>query len=277
MMHFITILRPLNLLITLFCILLSAHIFDQLTYSIIPLITVILLLGGFANIINDVFDYQIDQQNQPNRPLASNNISITYAIIYAFLLISISLMIIFIYQFNLTTKVLILVFNIPLIILYTPVFKKIPLLGNLIIAFILSMVFIVTATYLNGEINLIAPSAILAFLLMSIREMVKDIADLKGDKKFGIQTFPVRYGINRTFQLIVLFFVILVFVSLAFYYYYFFNLEYLFSLLLCVLFPMTYYLYQLSKNKTSIYCIYLSKVLKLITIFGVIVIYLASI
>ena len=98
MMHFITILRPLNLLITLFCILLSAHILDQLNYSIIPLITVILLLGGFANIINDVFDYQIDQQNQPNRPLASNNFSITYAIIYAFLLISISLMIFFIYQ-----------------------------------------------------------------------------------------------------------------------------------------------------------------------------------
>ena len=144
-------------------------------------------------------------------------------------------------------------------------------------AFILGMVFIVTVTYVDGDIILIMPSAILAFLLMLIREMVKDIADLPGDQKFNIQTFPVRFGINYTFQLIVIFFIILVFVSLYFYYQYFFNLEYLFSLLFCVLFPLAYYLYKLSKNKTAIYCIYLSKVLKLITIFGVIVIYLASI
>ena len=277
MMNFIKILRPLNLLITLFCIVLSAHILDRLTYSIIPLIIVVLSLGGFANIINDVFDYQIDQQNNPNRPLASDNMSINSAIIYALLLLGISLSIIFIFTFTSNTKILILVINLPLIILYTPFLKRIPLLGNLTIAFILGMVFIVTVTYVDGDIILILPSAILAFLLMLIREMVKDIADLPGDQKFNIQTFPVRFGINYTFQLIVIFFIILVFVSLYFYYQYFFNLEYLFSLLFCVLFPLAYYLYKLSKNKTAIYCIYLSKVLKLITIFGVIVIYLASI
>ena len=123
MMNFIKILRPLNLLITLFCIVLSAHILDRLTYSIIPLIIVVLSLGGFANIINDVFDYQIDQQNNPNRPLASDNMSINSAIIYALLLLGIALSIIFIFTFTRNTLILILVINLPLIILYTPFLK----------------------------------------------------------------------------------------------------------------------------------------------------------
>jgi 4-hydroxybenzoate polyprenyltransferase len=273
--HFITILRPLNLLITLICILLSALIIDKLSYSIIPLSSVILLLAGFANIINDIFDYKIDQANRLNRPLSSGSIKRSHAIIYAILLLCISLVIIFNYNFNTITKFLILCINLPLMIFYTPIFKKIPLIGNMIVSFILGMVFIVTTTYLKGNIYLILPPATLAFLLMVIREMVKDIADLDGDKKFNIKTLPVTFGINYTFKIIIFFSTILITISLYFTTLY--NLIYFIFLLLLIVFPLLYYLYQLSKNKTATYCIYLSKVLKLITIFGVIVIYLASI
>tara|TARA_B110001454_G_C12622998_1_gene393640 strand:+ start:104 stop:934 length:831 start_codon:yes stop_codon:yes gene_type:complete len=273
--HFITILRPLNLLITLICILLSALILDKLSYSIIPLSSVILLLAGFSNIINDIFDYKIDQANRLNRPLSSGAMQRSHAIIYAILLLCISLVIIFNYNFNTITKFLILCINLPLMIFYTPIFKKIPLIGNMIVSFILGMVFIVTTTYLKGNIYLILPPATLAFLLMVIREMIKDIADLDGDKKFNIKTLPVRFGINYTFKIILFFSTILI--AISFYFTTLYNLIYFIFLLLLIVFPLLYYLYQLSKNKTATYCIYLSKVLKLITIFGVIVIYLASI
>ena len=36
----------------------------------------------------------------------------------------------------------------------------------------------------------------LAFGLSSIRELIKDIADVDGDKINGIMTFPVKFGIN---------------------------------------------------------------------------------
>ena len=273
--HFITILRPLNLLITLICILLSALIIDKLSYAIIPLSIVILLLAGFSNIINDIFDYKIDQANRLNRPLASGSMKRLYAIIYAISLLCISLFIIFYYQFNAITKALILCINLPLIISYTPIFKKITLIGNIVISFILGMIFIVTTTYLNGNIYLILPPSILAFLLMIIREIIKDIADLDGDKKFNIKTIPVRFGIDYTFRVIIFFSIILIVVSIYFTILY--NFIYFVFLLLLVVFPLIYYLYQLSKNKTTTYCIYLAKVLKLITIFGVIVIYLANI
>ena len=100
-----------------------------------------------------------------NRPIASGNIKISSAIIYAGILLVMALFIIFNYNFNTNTKILILVINLPLMILYTPFFKKIPLIGNIVVALILSMVFVVTTTYLNGDIYLILPPAILSFLL----------------------------------------------------------------------------------------------------------------
>ncbi len=275
MINFITILRPLNLLITLICILLSAFIINKAIYLVLPLAIVILLLACVANIVNDIFDYKIDQANNLNRPIASGNIKISSAIIYAGILLVMALFIIFNYNFNTNTKILILVINLPLMILYTPFFKKIPLIGNIVVALILSMVFIVTTTYLNGDIYLILPPAILAFLLMTIREIIKDIADLDGDKKFNINTFPVKFGIDYTFKLIMIMTIILIGVSI--YFSFFYNLKYFISLLFLVVLPLLYYLYQLSQNKTTTYCIYLSKVLKLLTIFGVIVFYLASI
>ena len=279
LINYIKILRPLNLLISALCVLLCAFILNQLSTGILPLMYTILLLAGFSNIINDIMDYKIDQENQMNRPIALQAISIRNASIYALILFMLACLIIIIYQFNDLTQILIFIINIPLIILYTPVFKKIPLIGNLIVSFILSMVFIVTSTYLEGTINsAIIPPIILSFFLMLIREIVKDIADIEGDKKFNINTLPVKFGINTAISFISFFTLILFFCSILIYYLYeSYNVLYLFNVLIFIHCPLFFYLYQLSKNKTSIYCIYLSKVLKLITIFGVIVIYLANI
>ena len=279
LINYIKILRPLNLLISALCVLLCAFILNQLSTGILPLMYTILLLAGFSNIINDIMDYKIDQENQMNRPIALQAISIRNASIYALILFVLACLIIIIYQFNDLTQILIFIINIPLIILYTPVFKKIPLIGNLIVSFILSMVFIVTSTYLEGAINsAIIPPIILSFFLMLIREIVKDIADIEGDKKFNINTLPVKFGINTAISFLSFFTLILFLCSILIYYLYeSYNVFYLFNVLIFIHCPLFFYIYQLSKNKTSIYCIYLSKVLKLITIFGVIVIYLANI
>tara|TARA_B100000579_G_scaffold435122_1_gene457604 strand:+ start:806 stop:1642 length:837 start_codon:yes stop_codon:yes gene_type:complete len=276
LINYIKLLRPFNLLISIICVLLSAFILDQLTENLLPIISVIFLLGGFSNIINDIIDYKIDYANNLNRPIASNVISIKAAFLYSLLLLLIACIITI--NFNILTKALIFIL-IPLIIFYTPFFKKIPLVGNIIVSFILSMVFIITSTYLLGEIHSdILPPVIFAFFLMLIREIVKDIADLEGDKKFNINTLPVKFGINIAISFIYLFTIILFILSILIYYLYeSYDIFYLFNILVFIHCPLFFFIYQLSKNKTSIYCIYLSKVLKLLTIFGVIVIYLANI
>ena len=197
LIHYIKILRPLNLLISIICVLLSAFILNQSAENLLPIILVVFLLGGFSNIVNDIIDYKIDSENNLNRPISSNLISIKGAFIYSLLLLIIASMITI--NFNYLTQSLIFFIIVPLIILYTPFFKKIPLLGNLIVSFILSMVFVITSTYLLGEIHHdIFPPFIFSFFLMLIREIVKDIADFEGDKKFNrdnaiTQLIPSHY------------------------------------------------------------------------------------
>ena len=276
LINYIQILRPLNLLISALCVLLSAFILNQLTVNLLPIILVVLLLAGFSNILNDIIDYKIDTANNLDRPVSSNLISIKAAILYAILLLLFGCIIAF--TFNSITKSLIFFAIIPLLILYTPIFKKIPLIGNLVVSFILSMVFVITSTYLLGEIDYaIIPPMILSFFLMLIREIVKDIADLEGDKTFNINTLPVKFGVDIAVLFIYLFTFLLFIASILVYYVYdLYNLFYLVNIFIFIHCPLFFYIYKLSKNKTSIYCIYLSKVLKLLTIFGVIVIYLVN-
>ena len=276
MIYFFTILRPFNLLIISSCILFTALILDKLTIFILPLLGLILLLAGFANIVNDIIDYKIDQINRPDRPIASGAISIKIALFYALLLLSSSLILILYYPFNPITLKLIFYINLPLILIYTPFLKRIPLLGNIAVALILSMVFIITAIYLNGDLNIIMPPATLAFLLMLIREIVKDIADIEGDQKYNVHTFPIKFGIIHSFTLIVILSLILSVISFYFFYIELYNLPSILLITIFILCPLLYHLNEFRKNKTSTYCIYLSKVLKLMTIFGVIVIYLAN-
>jgi len=273
---YLKILRPLNLCITLFCILISKTLITFKDISLLPFILVILLITGFANIINDIFDYKIDQINKPNRPISNGKIKIKSAFIYALILLVIALLFIFIYNFNNLTKQFIFI-NLFLIILYTPFFKKIPFLGNLVIAFILSMVFITTTAYLQGNFILIFPICILSFLLMLIREIIKDIADLKGDKKFGVKTLPIVFGINKSFNVIIGLSILLAFIVYIIYTNNLIDLSGFIAIYIFVIIPLFYHLYYFYKNKSSTYCIYLSKVLKLLTIFGVIIIYLTNI
>ena len=276
LINYIKILRPLNLLISALCVLLSAFILNQLTVNLLPIILVVLLLAGFSNILNDIIDYKIDTANNLDRPISSNLISIKAAILYAILLLLFGCIIAF--TFNSITKSLIFFAIIPLLILYTPILKKIPLIGNLVVSFILSMVFVITSTYLLGEIDYaIIPPMILSFFLMLIREIVKDIADLEGDKTFNINTLPVKFGVDIAVLFIYLFTFLLFIASILVYYFYdSYNLFYLVNIFIFIHCPLFFSIYKLSKNKTSIYCIYLSKVLKLLTIFGVIVIYLVN-
>ena len=282
MINFIKIIRPLNLLIIVICIMLSTLILEKFNIDIIPLICVIVLLAAFANVINDIVDYQVDLENQLNRPLSSGTMKIIpiattiSSWFYAAILFILALFVTMNFSFNTLTLQLIFYINVPLIILYTSFLKRIPLLGNCVVALNLAMVFVVSTTYVKGNLYIMVPPIIFSFLLMLIRELVKDIADLEGDKKFYITTFPVKFGVPASFNLFVILLIILIIMLVYYYFTIYTSFIYLISILLFIILPLLYYVYQFSKNKNSTYCIYLSKVLKLITIFGVIVIFLAN-
>ena len=87
--------------------------------------------------------------------------------------------------------------SLPLIIGYNAKLKKFPLIGNIVVALILSLSFIYAGFVFDNIKPLIIP-AVLAFGLTLIREIVKDMADVIGDKSVGLKTFPIVYGENKT-------------------------------------------------------------------------------
>ena len=71
--------------------------------------------------------------------------------------------------------------SLPLLFLYNAKIKNYPLIGNIIVSIIIGLSFIYAGVVFENVKPLIVPS-LLAFGLTLIREVVKDIADFKGDE-----------------------------------------------------------------------------------------------
>ncbi|MEO0293775.1 MAG: geranylgeranylglycerol-phosphate geranylgeranyltransferase [candidate division WOR-3 bacterium] len=173
--------------------------------------TIFITIGG--NLINDFFDLPIDKINKPERPIPSGKIKKNEALLISIILFLFGNILL---SF-LGLKLLIVGFTATiLLIIYTPFLKKLPLIGNIIIASLLSLTIIVGGVASSrplGIKNAILPS-LLIFLLNFPRELLKDGEDLIGDREAGLRTFPVVYGIRKTrllaiFLLWVLFFSVL--------------------------------------------------------------------
>ena len=158
------------------------------------------LTSASGNIINDIFDIEIDKVNRPDRPLASNKISKISALSFYAALIVASLALS--WFINLEAFIIVLS-TIILLFLYSIYLKKFLLVGNIVVAFITGLVFIFGGVAVGNPIASIIPAAF-AFLINLIREIVKDIQDVEGDKKAGLTTFPMRYGFKSSRLLILL-------------------------------------------------------------------------
>jgi geranylgeranylglycerol-phosphate geranylgeranyltransferase len=99
--------------------------------------------------------------------------------------------------------------------------KKIKLVGNFYIAYIMAIPFIfggVSVLENNGfaiqSINpVIYVIALISFLAGSGREIMKDVMDFKGDKKHGVKSFPNYIGERKSNIIAAIFFIIAVALS----------------------------------------------------------------
>lgn len=197
----IKIVRPLNCLITFFTIITACFICaDNFDYKIIIIAAFAgALVNAGGNIINDYFDIEIDKINRPERPLPSGKISVrtslkfyVYSTLLAFVISSVYLNPI---AFG------IIIVTLATMFLYSFMLKGIPLVGNIVVSFFTGLAFLFGSVVVGNIYCGIIP-AVFAFLISLMRELVKDIEDMKGDKTVSISTFPIKYGINSTVKLI---------------------------------------------------------------------------
>lgn len=192
---YIKITRPLNTAIT-FCVVVVAILISQKYPTKISLILLASLTAALTaaagNVINDLFDIETDKTAHPDRVLTKGTLTKTEAKSEYFLLNSIAAIIAVSLS---TTPFVIVLLSISLLYIYSAYLKRIILVGNITVAALAGLAFIYGGVVANNPKAAVIP-AFFAFFINLIREIVKDIQDIDGDKKQKIITFPVRYGIQ---------------------------------------------------------------------------------
>ena len=271
----IRLFRPLNLLTGAFAVYVSSAILRSL-YQTSELTFAILTVVGYnaaANSLNDFIDLKIDQVNRPNRPLTTGLVKRNTALIFSVLLfIGGSVTALFLSKLAAMITILIV---LPLIISYNLKLKQFPLVGNIVIALILGLTFVFSGAVFGNIKPMIIP-CFLAFGLTLVRELVKDIEDIEGDRLAGLTTFPIIAGFNRAGKLTALFAVMIGVGALIPYMMGIYSFWYLVFLVLGVETPLVTLVVLLMKSPEKLNFSLASKVLKISTILGIVAIYCGS-
>lgn len=131
--------RPINILLGSTAVLISATFFQNFPdiLNIIFAMMVVMFLNAGANCVNDIYDIEIDKINRPNRSLPAGKLSINEVKNFAVILFLIGNGISF-YLGNFPF-IISLIIATPLMVLYASKLKKIALIGNLLVSFILGL------------------------------------------------------------------------------------------------------------------------------------------
>ncbi len=218
----LVLIRWKNLLI-IGLTLLALRYFSVSNYALSSALFGLLMLGNIliaaaGNIINDILDYNIDKINKPKQIIIHQKMPIRTA---WFLYFGSNILAIFI-GFWIANIFILSLFVVAILwlFLYSKYFKKMPLIGNLSIAFLCSLIILefwwIEQSHINEKWQTILGFyAVFAFIATWIRELTKDFEDLKGDHLGGCQTLPIWWGKRKAFfllktLLVGLFFILLI-------------------------------------------------------------------
>ncbi len=206
-------------------------------FNFLLLVLSVVLIAASGNIINDYFDQKADRINKPKRLIIDKYIKRRWAIILNWTFNGIGFLISIFLSYRLENWWILGIsfVSINLLYFYSAVYKRKFLSGNLIVAFLTGIVPFYVFIYgafsnfganspfgLNDQIfiadNILAiiTYCAFAFFLNLIREIIKDMADVKGDLLLQSQTFPIRFGFAKT-KLFIGFLYLLILAPLAYY------------------------------------------------------------
>ncbi|MCX6665291.1 MAG: UbiA family prenyltransferase [Euryarchaeota archaeon] len=198
-----------------------------------------LFLEASTFALNDYYDVEIDKKNnRTDRPLVRGDL-LPKTALYIFF-ICFPLGILCSYFVNIPCFVIALITAI-FAIIYDMILKKIKLLGNFFIAYIMAIPFVFGAAAVMNNSLAFPPAiwiiALIAFLAGAGREIMKDVMDFKGDSERGVKSFPRYIGIRKSNIVSALFYffaVVLSFIPFLFFGYglYYQNYYYLFIIIL---------------------------------------------
>jgi 4-hydroxybenzoate polyprenyltransferase len=163
--------------------------------------------------------------------------------------------------------------------------KQSLLIGNFIVAILAAISIIIIGLFdllpiitpenragLAILFKILLDYAFFAFILILIREIIKDLVDVKGDYNQGMNTLPIALGIERTSKIVLVATGFMtIYLTYYIYEYYFNNSLYISTLygLLVIISPLLLFCVKLTSAKTTTDFKTLSLILKIVLNFGI--------
>lgn len=151
------------------------------------------IAGGY--IINSFYDSEKDLINKPIKTTLDRMVSQNTKLSFYFILNFMAAFMASYVSFRAVVFFSLYIFGIWF---YSHKLKKLPIIGNLTSAILtITPFFAIFLYYKNFEI-VIFVHALFLFLIISMRELTKDLENIKGDLALNYKTIPVVYGINAS-------------------------------------------------------------------------------
>ena len=256
---------------------------NTLQFTLLVLATILIAAAG--NIINDIYDIETDLVNKPEKVIINKTLSEKTALnlFIALNLLGVGLGF---YLSNVIERsgfAVIFVLISALLYIYASYLKQTFLLGNILVSALVGLSILIvpvfdlipSLTSFNRELYLdifkIAFTyAIFAFMINLLREIIKDIEDVNGDYKAQMKTLPILIGRDRTTMVVfALSFIPLLAVVNYIVSQLYNNMLAVIYFLIFVVGPMLYFTIKVFSGEQKKDYQYLSNVLKVIMLFGV--------
>jgi len=223
------------------------------------------IVAGGGYIINDYYDIKIDLINKPDRVVIGKGIGRRHALLFHSVLSFAGVALGFLLGWRLG---LIHIFSSFILWWYSNSLKRQPFVGNFMVALLTGLSITLINVLYDLTNSLVIIYSLFAFFMTLVREIIKDMEDLKGDNTFGCKTLPILWGIRKTkvvvYFLLALFSLLVVMINaiytqMPFYYF----LVFLFA-------PLSIFLLRLISADTKRDFYMLSQWCKVIMVLGVI-------
>ncbi|MES2330412.1 MAG: geranylgeranylglycerol-phosphate geranylgeranyltransferase [Bacteroidota bacterium] len=255
-------------------------------FIFLVLASVVIAAAGY--IINDYFDLNIDQVNKPSKVVVSVLINRRWVIFWHMFL---SLLGLFFTVSALPIAqhwhlVLANFGSIILLWFYSTNLKKQLLIGNVLIslltAWVLLIIFFSKYPLQIRSLLLVDHDEVrffrftvlyasFAFIISLIREVIKDMEDMEGDRKYGCRTMPILWGVNASKVFVAVWIIVLI-ATIVIVQFYVLPFGWWHSALYCMMFvvaPLIWIFLKLFKAQSAKDFHTLSSVVKLVMFTGI--------
>jgi 4-hydroxybenzoate polyprenyltransferase len=228
----------------------------------IVLATVFVVAAGY--IINNFYDAKIDRINRPIKSKIDSYIKQETKLSLYFFLNFIGFLTAYLVSYRAAIFFATYIFGIWL---YSHKLKKYPFTGSLVATILTILPFFAVFIYFGNFSKIIFVHAIFLFLVIMVREFIKDLESIKGAVANNYDTFPVVYGERRTKQISILLIVLTLFPAVVLFTYPAISyMKYYFYFAAVVL---VYVSISLWKAKTRNHYTRLHTILKLLLLVGI--------